>query len=95
MVLTRDLFAGCDGPVRGEFFAALASMNLVDGITAIGVPATVMVGSRDTLTPPTKSDEIMANVPGARLVTLSGRGHMLPLEEPDAITDEIFRAIKD
>ena len=36
----------------------------------------------------------MATVPGARLVTLQDRGHMLPLEDPDAVTDEILRAVK-
>jgi len=33
-------------------------------------------------------------IPGARLVTLRDRGHMLPLEDPDAVTDEIARAVK-
>ena len=36
-----------------------------------------------------------ATIPGPRLVTLPGRGHMLPLEDPDAVTDEILRAAKD
>jgi pimeloyl-ACP methyl ester carboxylesterase len=33
-------------------------------------------------------------IPGARLVTLPGRGHMLPLEDADAVTGEILRAAK-
>jgi pimeloyl-ACP methyl ester carboxylesterase len=33
-------------------------------------------------------------IPGARLVTLPGRGHMLPLEDADAVTGEIARAGK-
>jgi non-heme chloroperoxidase len=94
MVLTRDLFAGCDGPVRGEFLVSLATMDLLDGIATIDVPTTVMVGTRDTLTLPKKADQIVATVPGARLITLKDRGHMLPLEDPDAVTDEIVRAIK-
>jgi pimeloyl-ACP methyl ester carboxylesterase len=94
MVLTRDLFAGCDGPVRGEFLVSLATMDLLEGVSTIDMPTTVMVGSRDTLTLPKKADQIVATVPGARLVTLQDRGHMLPLEDPDAVTDEIVRAIK-
>jgi len=34
----------------------------------------------------------VSTIPGARLVTLKDRGHMLPLEDPDAVTDEIVRA---
>jgi pimeloyl-ACP methyl ester carboxylesterase len=94
MDLTRELFGNCDGNVRGDFLAALATLNLLEGIENIDVPTTVMVGSRDTLTVPSKADQMVATIPGARLVTLKDRGHMLPLEEPDAVTDEIVRAVK-
>jgi pimeloyl-ACP methyl ester carboxylesterase len=94
LVLTRDLFAGCDGPVRGEFLVSLGTMDLLEGIATIDVPTTVMVGTRDTLTLPKKADQIVGTVPGARLVTLQDRGHMLPLEDPDAVTDEIVRTVK-
>ena len=92
--LTRDIFANCDPKVRGDFVRAFATMDLLKGIATIDVPTTVMVGTRDTLTIPKKADEIVATIPGARLVTLKSRGHMLPLEDPDAVTDEIVRAIK-
>jgi pimeloyl-ACP methyl ester carboxylesterase len=94
MDLTRELFANCDGTVRGDFLVAFSAMNLLEGIATIDVPTTVMVGSRDTLTLPTKADQIVSTIPGARLVTLQNRGHMLPLEDPDAVTDEIVRAAK-
>jgi pimeloyl-ACP methyl ester carboxylesterase len=94
MVLTRDLFAGCDGPVRGEFLVSMATMNLLEGASTIDMPTTVMVGTRDTLTLPKKADQIVATVPGARLVTLQDKGHMLPFEDPDAVADEIMRAVK-
>jgi non-heme chloroperoxidase len=51
-----------------------------------------MIGSRDRLTAPARADQMVAAIPGARLVTLPGRGHMLPLEDPDAVTEEIERA---
>jgi pimeloyl-ACP methyl ester carboxylesterase len=92
--LTRELFASCDGRVRGDFLVSMASMNLLEGIATMQVPTTVIVGTRDTLTLPSKADQIVATVPGARLVTLEQRGHMLPLEDPDAVADEILRAVK-
>jgi pimeloyl-ACP methyl ester carboxylesterase len=94
MDLTRNLFGNCDGTVRGGYFRSMGAMNLLEGIAGIEMPTTVMVGSRDRLTPPARADQIVAAVPGARLVTLEGRGHMLPLEDADAVTDEIIRAVK-
>ncbi len=94
MELTRDIFANCDPKVRGDFVLAFGTMDLLEGIATIDVPTTVMVGTRDTLTVPKKSDQMVATIPGSRLVTLKSKGHMLPLEDPDAVTDEIVRAVK-
>ncbi len=94
MDLTRHLFGGCQGAVRGGFLLSISTMDLLDGVATMEVPTTVMVGTRDALTLPKKADQIVATVPGARLVTLQNRGHMLPLEDPDAVTDEIVRAVK-
>jgi pimeloyl-ACP methyl ester carboxylesterase len=94
MELTRDVFAACDGSVRGDYASSMAVMNLLEGIARMEVPTTVMVGTRDTLTVPKKADQMASTIPGARLVTLKGRGHMLPLEDPDAVTQEIVRAVK-
>jgi pimeloyl-ACP methyl ester carboxylesterase len=94
MDLTRELFGGCDARVRADWLVALATLNVLEGIATIDVPTTVMVGTRDTLTLPRKADEMVSTIPGARLVTLEDRGHMLPLEDPDAVTDEILRVVK-
>jgi non-heme chloroperoxidase len=94
MELTRQLFAGCEGGVRGDFLVSMSAMNLLEGIATIEVPTTVLVGSRDRLTLPAKAEEMVGAIPGSRLVTLPNRGHMLPLEDPDAVTDEILRAAK-
>ena len=89
MDLTRTLFADTAPRVRAGFMVAMSTMNLLEGIATIGVPTTVMVGSRDRLTAPARAAQMVAAIPGARLVTLAGRGHMLPLEDPDAVTSEI------
>ena len=64
--LTRNLFGGCHGNVRGDFLTSMSSMDLLEGAATIDVPTTVMVGTRDTLTLPKKADQIVATVPGAR-----------------------------
>jgi non-heme chloroperoxidase len=94
MDLTRTLFADCDPSVRAGFLSSMSVMDLLDGIATIAVPTTVVIGSRDRLTPPARSQTLIDTIPGARLVTLPERGHMLPLEDPDAVADEIIRAVK-
>jgi pimeloyl-ACP methyl ester carboxylesterase len=94
MDLTRTLFADCDPSVRAGFLSSMSVMDLLDGIATIAVPTTVVIGSRDRLTPPARSQTLIDTIPGARRVTLPERGHMLPLEDPDAVADEIIRAVK-
>jgi pimeloyl-ACP methyl ester carboxylesterase len=94
MDLTRKLFGDCDPKVRGGFLKALSTLNLLEGIATIDLPTTVLVGTLDQLAPPRLADQMIATIPGARLVTLEGQGHMLPLEDPASVTDEIIRAVK-
>jgi non-heme chloroperoxidase len=93
--LTRTLFADTAPQVRSGFMVAMGAMNLLEGIATIDIPTTVMVGSRDRLTAPARAAQMVAASPGARLVTLPGRGHMLPLEDPEAVMTEIERAVRD
>jgi pimeloyl-ACP methyl ester carboxylesterase len=88
------LFADCDPRVRAGYVKSMSAMNLLEGIATITVPTTVVVGSRDRLTPPARSHTLVDTIPGARLVTVPDRGHMVPLEDPDAVADEIVRAAK-
>jgi pimeloyl-ACP methyl ester carboxylesterase len=93
--LTRTLFAATAPRVRAGFLTAMSTMNLLEGIATIAIPTTVMIGSRDRLTAPARSEQLVAAIPGARLVTLPGRGHMLPLEDPDAVSAEIERSFNN
>jgi pimeloyl-ACP methyl ester carboxylesterase len=90
LVVTRDLFVACPPDARAGFLSAMQAMDLRAGIAAVGVPTTVVVGSRDRLTTPALADELVATIPGARLVTLLDHGHQLPLEAPDAVAEQIL-----
>lgn len=48
--------------------------------TALGVPAVVVVGDRDRLTPPAGAWLLAETLPGARLVVYRGAGHMVMFE---------------
>lgn len=55
----------------------------------IRVPTLVLVGSDDTLTPPTMAESLAAGIAGAKLVKIPGAGHMSNLEEPMAFNAAI------
>jgi non-heme chloroperoxidase len=92
LVLTRDLFVACPPASRSGWLSAMQAMDLRDGVAAIGIPTTVLVGTHDRLTPPERAAELASAIPGARLATLDGRGHMLPLEAPDEVADALAEA---
>jgi pimeloyl-ACP methyl ester carboxylesterase len=50
----------------------------------IAVPTLVVVGEEDEITPPAESVILRDRIPGARLVTVAGAGHLSSLEQPEA-----------
>jgi 3-oxoadipate enol-lactonase len=50
----------------------------------IAVPTLVVVGEEDEITPPAESVILRDRIPGARLVTIAGAGHLSSLEQPEA-----------
>jgi len=55
-------------------------------LATIRCPTLVLVGEGDELTPPALSEEIVAGIPGARLVVVPDSGHLSTLEQPVAVT---------
>ncbi|MEQ8733893.1 MAG: alpha/beta fold hydrolase [Rhodospirillaceae bacterium] len=53
---------------------------------AIRVPTVVICGRQDILTPPELHQEMAQAIPGARLVVIEESGHLVPLEQPHAVT---------
>jgi non-heme chloroperoxidase len=92
LVMTRDLFVACPSEARSGWLAAMQQMDLLEGLARVGVPTTVLVGTRDLLTPPRLATQLVDAVPGAKLVTLHGKGHMLPFEAPDEVAEAISSA---
>jgi 3-oxoadipate enol-lactonase / 4-carboxymuconolactone decarboxylase len=54
-------------------------------LARISVPALVLCGAEDRLTPPRLSQALAGGLPAARLELVPGAGHMLPLETPAAV----------
>jgi pimeloyl-ACP methyl ester carboxylesterase len=54
-------------------------------LPTIEVPALVLVGTEDVLTPPSEAVTMAAAIPRARLDVIPGAGHLANLECPDAV----------
>lgn len=95
LVAIRDLIVSCPPDVRRGWLSAMQTMDLRDGIRRASVRTTVMVGSRDTLTKPGRSADLVEALPNAELVTVRDAGHFLPLEHPDEVAGVIAAAVHD
>lgn len=70
--------------------AAARAMDLEVVARGLRVPTLILCGSRDRLTPPTSSERLNELIPESRLQIVEGAGHMLPLEVPDHINQELL-----
>ncbi len=73
----------------GVIFADLSACNDYAGALAaavkVSVPATVVLGSRDLMTPAKSGKAVAAAIPNCRLAMIDGAGHMLMSERPDDV----------
>jgi pimeloyl-ACP methyl ester carboxylesterase len=64
-------------------------MDLTAVAKALRVPALVLCGSRDQITPPALSSELHTLIADSRLKIVEGAGHMVLMEAPDVVNREI------
>jgi pimeloyl-ACP methyl ester carboxylesterase len=67
----------------------LMEMDLRHAIGAIAVPALVVVGEHDRVTPPAAAVELAGALPDGRLAVISGAGHLPMLERPAEVNDQL------
>ncbi|MGW3100533.1 bifunctional 3-oxoadipate enol-lactonase/4-carboxymuconolactone decarboxylase PcaDC [Streptomyces sp. NPDC001100] len=70
---------------------ALAAFDVRSELGRIGVPTLVLVGSDDQVTGPAEARTLVAGIPDARLAVVPGASHMVPVEQPAAVTDLLVR----
>ncbi|MFD0318220.1 alpha/beta fold hydrolase [Streptomyces flavalbus] len=66
---------------------ALAAFDVRSELAGIGVPTLVLVGSEDQVTGPAEARTLVAGIPDARLAVVPGASHLVPVEQPAAVTD--------
>jgi pimeloyl-ACP methyl ester carboxylesterase len=76
----------------GGFRASIGAQQRLDTLAELGdVPAAVLVGDHDRLTPPACAQSIADALPNAHLTVFPGAGHMLPLERHADVSDTLVK----
>ena len=87
--LTQDLVTGVRAHVTGELIVEILCFDDLAALEGIDLPATVVVGTKDLVTPVRHGRALASAIGGADLVVLEGCGHMVMLERPDELASAI------
>jgi pimeloyl-ACP methyl ester carboxylesterase len=79
------------GVLFSDLSACNSYQNALAAAAQVTVPTTIILGERDMMTPAKAGKVLAAAVPKARMVVLSGAGHMMMSERPD----EVLAALKN
>lgn len=74
---------------RSQSLALRDRRDIVELLSTINVPTTVMCGAEDSLCPVTYHEYMANRIPGAKLVVIDDCGHMASMEQPDIVTREL------
>ncbi|UEM02118.1 alpha/beta hydrolase [Skermanella rosea] len=74
---------------RGALATDLAACDAWRGAPDVRCPTTLILGAADRMTPAKSGKALAARIAGSNTVVLAGSGHMMMVEEPDAVTDAL------
>ncbi|WP_316523650.1 alpha/beta fold hydrolase [Kitasatospora brasiliensis] len=81
--------------VVAEFYPVFGVHEKYEALAALrGLPALVMAGTKDLLTPAAHSEAMAERLPGAELVLAEGAGHLVMLECPELVDHELARLLR-
>jgi pimeloyl-ACP methyl ester carboxylesterase len=72
-------------PLEGQVQAVWPERSAEERLDEIGVPTLVVVGAEDVEDIAQMAEKLVAGIPGARLETIEGAGHLPSLERPDEL----------
>lgn len=70
--------------IHGDY-SACNRFDIMDRLNAVSVPTLVVAGDADLLTPPKYGAYLRDHIPGAQMALIPNAGHMMALENPEAL----------
>jgi pimeloyl-ACP methyl ester carboxylesterase len=87
---SADIIHACDRRARAGWGRVLGTLDLTARVRLLDLPARVLVGAGDRLTPPAQARRLDKLLPCSEGITeLAGVGHMTPLEAPQMVAQLI------
>ena len=77
--------------MAGKILFPIPNRRLSKRLYRLTAETLVLWGASDRLIAPAYAAQWKALIPGARVETIDGAGHMLPWEQPDAFVDAVIR----
>lgn len=75
--------------ITGTLSALAQRWEMCSSLHEISVPALILCGKEDTVTPLAQSEFLLQNIPNATLHSISKAGHMSNLEQPDEFNQHL------
>jgi pimeloyl-ACP methyl ester carboxylesterase len=82
-LITKNLSRVNPSILHGDF-TACDRLDITEAVAGISIPALVVCGAEDKMTPPALSEYLGKHIPGAELAMIAGAGHCVMLENPEA-----------
>lgn len=93
--LVAEMIFGTSFDVMAAFLPDIDALDLVPSLRPLlGVETLVMNGARDLITPASHSEEIVRHVPGAEHVVVEEAGHIIMLEHPDLVSQQLLMLVQ-
>lgn len=93
---TARIVHACPTGVRAAWGGVLAGLDLAAKVPHLRAPTAVIIGTHDRLTPLAHAHRLAALLPDCTGVReLPERGHMTPLEEPEAVSEVLAGLVRD
>ncbi len=86
MQLSEKQLLECSPQVVHDDFAACNEFDVMARVAGIAVPTLVICGKDDRMTPVKYAEFLSARIPGARLDLIDGAGHLVMVEQPEAVS---------
>jgi 3-oxoadipate enol-lactonase len=90
ILLGMEELRACRPETIVKDMAAAQAMDLHEVARELRVPTLILCGDRDKLTPPALSEGLSELIADSRLLIVEAAGHMLPLEAPGRVNQEIM-----
>ncbi len=77
--------------VKGALLAMVSRTDTTESLNKLGIPALVICGEHDKLTPPEMMKEMSGKIPNSHFIEIPGAGHLSNMENPDEVNNAIFK----